>query len=93
MKYLQLFTNKYSLALLALFFVGIACLMASSEWTWIIIVSKVIGLALLILFSRLFTKWECDGRIDFIYDLFNDDEMTGEQPYGDPEEHHYHGDE
>lgn len=93
MKYLQLFTNKYSLMLLLLFIVGIACLMASSEWTWIIIVSKVIGLALLILFSRLFTKWECDGRIDFIYELFCDEDMTDEQPYGDPEGHHYHGDE
>lgn len=93
MKYLQLFTNKYSLALLLLFIVGFVCIMASSEWTWIIIATKVVGIALLILFSRLFTKWECEGRIDFIYDLFNDEEVADEQPYGDPEEHHYHGDE
>lgn len=73
MKYLQLITNKYSLALLVVLLLALLCLMSTSELTLWLIVIKIIGLALAYAFLRLYAKWECDGKIDFIYDLFNDD--------------------
>ena len=73
MKYIELFTNKYAMALMAVAVVALLCVLSSSEWTLRIIVIKVVGFALVYVYDRLFKKWDRAGKIDIIKELFNDD--------------------
>lgn len=73
MKYIELFTNKYAMALMAVAAVALLCVLSSSEWTPDIIVSKAVGFALIWAYCRLFRKWDSEGKIDIIKELFNND--------------------
>ena len=73
MKYIELFTNKYAMALLAIALIALLCVLSSSEWTLGIIISKAVGFALVYVYDRLFKKWDRAGKIDIIKELFNDD--------------------
>lgn len=74
MKYLQLITNRYSLALLFIAVLALLCIMSTSKWTLLVIVIKVIGFGLCYLYAILFKKWDKQGKIDVIKELFNDNE-------------------
>lgn len=74
MKYLQLFTNKYSLALLAILILALLCLMSTSEVTVVIILIKLLGFAMCYVYARLFKAWDKAGKIDCIKNLFNDED-------------------
>lgn len=74
MKYLQLFTNRYSLALLAILILALLCIMSTSELTIAVIIIKVIGFALCYIYSILWKKWDGQGKLDVIKQLFNDKE-------------------
>jgi hypothetical protein len=74
MKYLQLFTNKYTLALTAIMMLGLLCIMATSSVTPLVILIKTIGFGLFYAYYRLFKVWSKQGKVDAIKDLFNDNE-------------------
>lgn len=74
MKYLQLFTNKYSLALLAILILALLCIMSTSEVTVVIILIKLLGFAMCYVYARLFKVWDKAGKIDCIKNLFNDED-------------------
>lgn len=84
--------NWRVVVLTALLLVALLCIMATSEWTWIIVLIKVIGFALCWLVNRLWNRWEADGTIDCLVGMFKDIEdekdLADELPYGEPEEHH-----
>lgn len=73
MKYLQLFTNKYSLALLLIAILALLCIMATSEVTILVVLIKVLGFALCYVYSILWKKWDKQGKVDVIKQLFNDE--------------------
>lgn len=83
MKYLQLITNKHCLAITAIGLLALLCVMATSEVTLTVVIVKVIGFALIWLMCRLYDKWNAQGKVDPINDLFTD-----EKPVGEPEEQH-----
>lgn len=74
MRYVELFTNRYSLALLAIAVFALLCIMATSEVTAVVILIKFIGFALVYAYARLFKKWDKEGKVDVIKQLFNDNE-------------------
>ena len=87
MKYLQLITNKHCLAITALGLLALLCVMADSDITSSEIIIKLIGLGLIWLQARLYKKWDHEGKVEPIKQLFNDKDYTDET-HGDPEEMH-----
>jgi len=74
MKYLQLITNKHCLAITAIGLLALLCIMATSEVTITVVIVKVIGFALIYLMSRLYDKWDKQGKVNPINELFNDND-------------------
>ena len=77
-KYINLITDKYALSITALAVIALVCLMATSKWTALIVVIKLIGLALCWLIARLSNKWGKAGKLQPIKDLFGDPEEMQE---------------
>ena len=74
MKYIKLFTNRYSLALLGIALLALLCIMATSKWTLAVVAVKAIGFGLAFLYCKLFNKWDREGKVDVINELFNDND-------------------
>ena len=78
MRYAKLLTDKHALALTAIMLLGLACIMATSEVTLMLVAVKAIGFALIYVYCRLFKKWDSEGKVDVIKELFNDNEEEAE---------------
>lgn len=74
MKYLQLITNKHCLAITAIDLLALLCIMATSEVTLSVIIVKAIGFGLIWITTRLYNKWNKQGKVGPINELFNDNE-------------------
>lgn len=74
MKYLQLLTNKYALALTAILMLALLCIMSTSELTIVLVLIKLLGFILCYIYSKLFHRWSHQGKVDIIKELFNDTE-------------------
>ena len=70
--------NWRALVLTALMLVALLCIMATSEWTILIIIIKVIGFGLCWLVNILWNRWEADGTIDCLVGMFKDIEEEEE---------------
>jgi uncharacterized membrane protein len=74
MKYLKLITNKHCLAITAIGLLALLCIMATSEVTLSVIIVKAIGFGLIYLMTRLYKKWDKQGKVAPINELFNDND-------------------
>jgi len=76
-KYIKVLSDGHCLALTIILLIGLGCLMATSEWTWLIIAIKAVGFGMLWLYFHLYKRWSTQGKTERISDLFNDIEKEG----------------
>lgn len=69
----ELITNRYAIALGIIAMAALLCLVSTSQWTMGIIIVKAIGFGLIYAYVRLFKKWDSEGKVNIIRELFNDD--------------------
>ena len=74
MKYLKLITNRHCLAITVIGLLALLCIMATSDITLAVVVIKIIGFGLIYLMTRLYNKWDKQGKVGPINELFNDED-------------------